>query len=80
MVIQLTIYLVPSLPLYHSSQTFLFMNTFPFKKRVFLLKSQVASNKLKPNSTNIMCSLIINKYSNRPRQYESLSLTKFSFF
>ncbi len=44
-----------------------------------MLKSQVALNELKPNSTNTMCSLIINKCINRHNQYESLSLTKFNF-
>jgi hypothetical protein len=39
-----------------------------------LLKSHVALNELKPNSTDIMCSSIINKYINRLNQYESLSL------
>jgi hypothetical protein len=78
--IQLTIYPMLSLPLYNSFQTFLFINIFLFTKHVFMLKSQVASNKLKPNPTNMMCSLIINKYNNCPSQYESLSLTKFSSF
>ncbi len=45
-----------------------------------MLKSQVASNELEPNSTNIKCSLIIDKYINYPNQYELLSLTEFSFF
>jgi len=41
-----------------------------------VLKSQITLNELKPNSTNTMCSLIINKYFNHHSQYESLSLTK----
>ncbi len=45
-----------------------------------MLKSHVALNELESNSTDIMCSLIINKYINHPNQYESLSLAKFSFF
>jgi hypothetical protein len=79
MVIQLATYFMFSLPLYHSSQTFQFINISSFKERVFVLKSQVALNELEPNSTNIMCSSIINKYINCPNQYESLSLTKFFF-
>jgi len=66
--------------IYHSSQTFQFTNTFPFEECVFVLKSQVALNELEPNSTNIMCLSIINKYINNLNQYESLSLTKFSYF
>jgi hypothetical protein len=39
-----------------------------------VLKSQVASNELELNSIDIMCSSIIDKYINHPKQYESLSL------
>jgi hypothetical protein len=42
MVTQLVIYLVFSLPLYHSSQTLQFINIFPFKESAFVLKLQVA--------------------------------------
>jgi hypothetical protein len=45
-----------------------------------VLKPQVALNKLEPDSTNIMCSSIIDKYINCPNQYEYLSLAKFSSF
>jgi hypothetical protein len=78
--VQLVAYLVLSLPLYHSSKTFQFRNTSPSKKHVFVLKSQVASNELEPNSIDIICSSIIEKYINHPNQYESLSLAKFSSF
>jgi hypothetical protein len=79
MVVQLTIYLVPSLPLYYSFQTFQFINTSPFEEHAFVLKSQVALNELEPNSINIICSFIIEKYTNHPNQYELLSLVEFSF-
>ncbi len=52
------------------------VNIFAFNKWAFVLKSQVALNELKPNSTDTMCPLIINKYINRHSQYESLSLAK----
>jgi len=80
MVAQLIAYLVFSLPLYHSFRTFQFINIFLFEECVFVLKSQVALNELEPNSINITCPSIINKYINYPNQYESLSLTKFSSF
>jgi hypothetical protein len=70
MVAQLIAYIVPSLPLYHSSRTFQFTNSFHFEERAFVLKSQVALNELQPHSTNIMCPLIIEKYINRSNQYE----------
>jgi len=79
MVAQLVAYLGLSLPLYHSSQTFQFINISPFQEHVFVLKSQVPLNELEPNSTNIMCSLIVDKYIKRINQYESLSLVKKKF-
>jgi hypothetical protein len=45
-----------------------------------VLKSQVPLNELEPNSIDIMCSSIIEKYINRPNQYELLSLAEFSYF
>ncbi len=45
-----------------------------------MLKSQVALNELEPNSTDIMCSLIIDKYINHRNQYELLSLVEFNYF
>lgn len=39
-------YFVFSLPLYHSSWTFKFINTSPPKKRAFVLKPQFALTKL----------------------------------
>jgi hypothetical protein len=80
MVVQLVIYFMYSLPLYHSSRTFLFINIFPFKECVFVLKLQVALIELEHDSSEIMYSSIINKYINCPNQYEYLSLAKFSFF
>jgi hypothetical protein len=66
LVVQLVVYIVFYLPLYYSSQTFQFISIFLFEQRAFVLKSQVALNELEPNSTNIMCSLIIDKYINCP--------------
>jgi hypothetical protein len=50
-----------------------------FEKCVFVLKSQVALNELKPNSIDIMCLSIIKIYINHFNQYESLSLVEFFF-
>jgi len=70
MVAQLVAYLGLSLPLYYSFRTFQFINTSPFEEHVFMLKSQVTLNKLEPNSTDIMCLSIIDKYNNHLNQYE----------
>jgi len=56
------------------------MNIFLFENYVFVLKSQIALNELEPDSIDIMCSSIIEKYINRINQYELLSLTEFSSF
>jgi hypothetical protein len=64
MVVQLVVYIYFSLPLCHPSQTFQFINIFPCEEHAFVLKSQVALNELELNLTNIMCSLIIDKYIN----------------
>jgi hypothetical protein len=45
-----------------------------------MLKSQVTLKELEPNSTNMMCSSIIDKYINHLIQYELFSLTYFNFF
>jgi hypothetical protein len=73
MFVRLVAYLVLSLSLYHSSRTFQFINISPFEERAFVLKSQVALNELEPNSNNIMCSSIIDKYIYHFNQYQSLS-------
>jgi len=52
----------------------------PFEKCVFMLKSQVTLNELELNSTNIMCSSIINKYINYFNQCELLSLAEVNSF
>jgi hypothetical protein len=81
MVVQLDVYLVISLPLYHSSQTFKFINTSLFEKRAFVLKSQTTLNELELDSIDVMCPLIICKYLNHPNHCESLSLSfLFSFY
>jgi hypothetical protein len=44
------------------------------EEHVFVLKPQVALNELELDSTDIMCSWIIDKYINHPNQYEYLAL------
>jgi hypothetical protein len=73
MVVQLIVYLVFSLPLYHSSRTCQFINISPFEQCVFVLKPQVALDELQPNSTHIMCLSIIDKNINCPNQYEFIT-------
>jgi hypothetical protein len=52
---QLVAYIVLSIPLYHASITFKFINTSPLHEHAFVLKN-VASLKTFPlGFTNIMC-------------------------
>jgi hypothetical protein len=67
---QMVTQLVFSLPLYHSFRTIQFINIFLFEEHAFKKNSQVSLNELKPNSTDIMCSSIIEKYINYDNQYE----------
>jgi hypothetical protein len=69
-----------SLSLYHSFQTFHFINTSFSYEHAFVLKSQIALYELEPNSTYIMCSSIIDKHINSLSQYKLWSLVEFSSF
>lgn len=74
---QLAAYLVLSLPLHHASRSFKFINTSPLEERAFVLKPQTVLNQLEDDSTDIMCSSIIDKYIDRPKNLDALSLVEF---
>jgi hypothetical protein len=77
MLAQLTTYIVLSLPFYHASITFKFIDTSPLQECAFVLKN-VASLKTFPlDSTNIMCPSIIDKYTKRPNYLSNISLIEF---
>ena len=61
---QLAIYLILSIPLYHCSRSFAFINTSPLQERAFVLKPQQQLQKLDKESMNVMCKSIIDKYIN----------------
>jgi hypothetical protein len=62
-----------SIPLYHSSQTFKFVNVSPCQERAFGLKPQSLLIQLKLDSIDILCASIIDKYLNQQNIYEYLS-------
>jgi hypothetical protein len=66
MLTQLTTYIVLSIPLYHASKTFKFINTSPLQERAFVLKNVASLKTLLMYSTYIMCMSIIDKYIKRP--------------
>jgi hypothetical protein len=77
MLAQLVMYIVLSIPLYHASRIFKFINTSPLQEHAFVLKN-VASLKTFPlDSTNIMCPSIIEKYIKRPNYLCNISLIEF---
>ena len=64
---QLAIYLILSIPLYHCSRSFAFINTSPLQERAFVLKPQQQLQKLDKESMDVMCKSIIDKYIDRPK-------------
>jgi hypothetical protein len=66
MLVQLAIYIVLYIPLYHATKTFKFINTYPLQECAFVLKDVKSLKALSSNFTNIMCSSIIDEYIKRP--------------
>jgi hypothetical protein len=64
MSIQQVIHLSLSIPLYHSTRSFQFINTYEENDKKKLLPQKVL-NKLFPNSTNIHCKSLIEKYKHQ---------------
>jgi hypothetical protein len=77
---QLATYLILSIPLYHLSPTLKFINISPYQEHDFVLNHKSLLNQLKPNSINILCASIIDKYLNRQNIYEYLSLGEFASY
>lgn len=74
---QLAIYLILSIPLYHCSRSFSFINTSPSHERAFILKPQYQLLKLDKECTEVMCKSIIDKYIDRPDNLENICLAAF---
>jgi hypothetical protein len=77
---QLVAYLVLSMPLYHSSQTFKFIKASPSQEHDFGLKPQSLLIQLELDSIDILCASIIDKHFNQQNIYESLSLGEFASY
>jgi hypothetical protein len=78
MLAQLTAYIALSIPLYHASRTFKFINTSPLQEHAFVLKNVASLKTLPLDSTNIMCPSIIDKYIKRPNYILYISLIRFA--
>ena len=65
MLAQLAVYLILSLPLYHSLRTFKFTNTSPPQECAIFLKPQETLSQLNREPTDVMCKSIIDRYLER---------------
>jgi hypothetical protein len=77
MLTQLATKIVLSILLYHATRTFQFINTSPLQEYTFALKDMKSLKTLPSNSTNIMCSSIIDKYIKRPNYLSNVSFIEF---
>jgi hypothetical protein len=74
---ELTTYMVLSLPPYHTSRSFSFLNTSPSSERVFILKSNKKLKELLPNSIDIKAKFVIDKYLEHLETLYNLTLSEF---
>jgi hypothetical protein len=77
MLMQIATYIVLSIPLYHASRTFKFINTSPLQEHAIVLKNVTSLKTFPLDSTNIMCSSIIDKYIKKPNYLSNISLIEF---
>jgi hypothetical protein len=77
MLAQLTTYIVLSIPLYHASRTFKFINTSPLQECAFVLKNVASLKTLPLDFTYIMCLSIIDKHIKRPNYLSNNFLIAF---
>jgi hypothetical protein len=77
MLTQLATYIVLSIPLYHASRTFKFINTSPLQEHAFVFKNVASLKTLPLASTNNMCPSIIDKYIKRPNYLSNISFIEF---
>jgi hypothetical protein len=75
MLIQRAVHICLSIPLYHSTRSFQFINTCQENDRAFVLLPQKILNKL--SLTNIHCKSLIEKYIMKNQSLKHLSLAKF---
>lgn len=66
-----------SIPLYHESRTFKFINTSAFQECAFVLGNVKSLKSLPLESTNFMCSSIFNKYIKRLNSLSNISPIQF---
>jgi hypothetical protein len=65
-----------SIPWYHCSCSFAFINTSPLQERAFVLKPEQQLLKLNKESTDVMCKSIVEKYIDRPNGLKDICLAE----
>jgi len=71
-------YLVLQLPISKATRSVIFINTSPPDERTFMLKDKSVLQDMPENSTDIECSNIIKRYSQRPKALTSWTLADFA--
>jgi hypothetical protein len=74
---QLITHIVLSIPLYHASKTFKFINTSPLQEHAFVLKNVTSLKTFPLDSIDIMCASIVDKYIKRPNYLPNISFIEF---
>jgi hypothetical protein len=74
MSIQQAMHISLSIPFYHSTRSFQFINTCNEHERTFMLLPQNILYNLTPSSTNIQCKSLVYKYEERHHSLENISL------
>ena len=74
------VHIALSLPLHKSSRKTIFINTSPPENRILLLKSPKLLAKEKDDFENIMYASVVDKYIQRSKELDKLSLAEFTTF
>ncbi len=77
MSIQQVVHISLSIPFYHSTRSFQFINTCNKHERPFVLLPQKILHNLPPTSKNIHCKSLIDKYKERHHSLKNVSLVEF---
>ena len=65
------------MPLTKALRDVIFINTSPSDDRAILIKTDAKLDKLTPNSTDVECSNVVQRYSNRQNQLENWCLADY---
>ena len=75
---QEAVYLLLQLPLSRASRDTVFINTSPASKRVVIIKKGTILDQMPEDSTDVLCSGLIDRYASRPKELEQVSLAEFA--